>query len=112
VISVERHAAEKLHAMCRDFGDRDNTRVRDLVDVVILIERGLLEPSAVAAAATEVWAERDSSPPPPTLAHAPTSWRDRYQALAATHAMRATTFPAAVALVDELWNDMFHDEEA
>jgi len=25
---------KKLHAMLRDFGDRENTRVRDLVDLV------------------------------------------------------------------------------
>ena len=30
IIDVQRHAAEKLHAIQRDFGSRDNTRVRDL----------------------------------------------------------------------------------
>jgi hypothetical protein len=42
IIDVHRHAAEKLHAMSRDFGDRENSRVRDLVDLIILLEHGLL----------------------------------------------------------------------
>lgn len=33
VIDVNRHAAEKLHAMTRDFGERENSRVRDLLDL-------------------------------------------------------------------------------
>lgn len=31
IIEVHRHAAEKLHGMLKDVGDRENTRVRDLV---------------------------------------------------------------------------------
>jgi hypothetical protein len=38
IIDVHRHAAEKFQAMLRDFGDRENSRVRDLVDLVILID--------------------------------------------------------------------------
>ena len=59
IIDVNRHAAEKFHGMLRDFGDRENTRVRDLVDLVILTEHELLEPSALAAAVRLVWSERD-----------------------------------------------------
>ena len=41
--AVERrqHFAEKLHALTRDYGDRPNTRIKDLVDLVLLIEDGL-----------------------------------------------------------------------
>lgn len=59
VIDIQRHAAEKLHGMLRSFGDRDNTRVRDLIDLVLLIERGLLDPAKVEAATRQVWVERD-----------------------------------------------------
>src|SRR5680860_189942 len=34
IIDVPRHAAEKFHAMTKDFGERENSRVRDLVDLV------------------------------------------------------------------------------
>jgi hypothetical protein len=38
VIDAHRHAAEKFQAMLRDYGDRENSRVRDLVDLVVMIE--------------------------------------------------------------------------
>ena len=55
IIDVQRHAAEKLHAMAKDFGDRENTRVRDLVDIVILHEHKLLDHQRLAVAADAVW---------------------------------------------------------
>ena len=43
ILDVNRHGAEKYHAMLKDFGDRENTRVRDLLDLVILVEHELLD---------------------------------------------------------------------
>jgi hypothetical protein len=97
VIDVQRHAAEKIHAMHRDFGDRDNSRVRDLVDLV-LHENGLLDPSRLSKAVREVWREREGLLPPTVLPPFP----DRYQQLAADHDLDARTFSAAVAIVKRL----------
>ncbi|WP_369800685.1 nucleotidyl transferase AbiEii/AbiGii toxin family protein [Alloactinosynnema sp. L-07] len=49
-VDIHRHAAEKFHGMLRDFGERENSRVRDLVDLTILLEHGLLVPEQTAAA--------------------------------------------------------------
>jgi len=111
IIDVHRHAAEKLHAMCRDFGDRENTRVRDLADLVILIEHDLLEPARLVAAVRWVWDERDALAPPATLPPLPQSWPDRYRRLAADHDLHARSFATAVALVRRLWADMFPTQE-
>ena len=111
IIPVRRHAAEKFHAMLKDFGDRENTRVRDLVDLVILIERELLQPSAVAQAVVEVWSERDGVDPPIELPRLPVGWPERYEALAAEHGLGAASFPAAFALVAALWAEMFPIKE-
>lgn len=111
VVDVHRHAAEKFHAMLRDFGDRENSRVRDLVDLVILIEHDLLDPALVAAATTQVWAERDGIEPPAVLPPLPESWPDRYTPLAADHDLNTLTFPAAAARVEQLWDEMFPTEE-
>ena len=46
IVDVHRHAAEKFHAMTRDFGDRENSRVRDLLDLVLLIGHDLLDADA------------------------------------------------------------------
>lgn len=110
-VALPRHAAEKFHALLRDFGDRENTRVRDLVDLVILIERDLLRPPTVATAVLQVWSERDGAPPPVALPELPRSWPDRYEALAIELGLGAASFPAAVALVAGLWTELFSTQE-
>lgn len=107
IVDVHRHAAEKLHAMLRDFGDRENSRVRDLVDLVILIEHGMLDPATVAAATRQVFSERDAVEPPAVLPPFPESWPDRYERLVADHDLETQSFPASVALVQRLWAEMF-----
>lgn len=111
IVDVHRHAAEKFHAMLRDYGDRDNSRVRDLVDLVLLIEHDLLTATAVAASAREVWAERNGVEPPSALPTLPDSWPERYERLAAEHELDSKSFTAAQALVGRLWSEMFPTEE-
>lgn len=111
IIDVQRHAAEKLHAMARDYGDRDNSRVRDLVDIVLLIEHDALETVQVAAAARDVWQERDAASPPPQLPPLPNDWPQRYEQLATEHELQTTSFDDALALVERLWSQMIQNEE-
>lgn len=112
IVDVHRHAAEKLHAMLRDFGDFENTRVRDLVDVVILIEHGLLAPGALAEPVNQVWSERGENAPPRVFPTLPESWPDRYERYAADHDVDARTYAAGVALVGRLWHEMLATEDA
>lgn len=111
IIDVHRHAAEKFHAMTRDFGDRDNTRVRDLLDLVLLIENDMLSPGAIADAARAVWAERNGTEPPRPLPPFPASWPARYARLAGDHDVEAQTFPQAATLVQTLWAQIFPNEK-
>lgn len=110
IVDVARHAAEKLHAMLKTFADRENTRVRDLVDLVILVEHDLLEPASVAEAARQVWIERNGTEPPRTLGDLPAGWSEPYQRVAAEHDLTADTFPEAIELVKTLWSDLFPGE--
>lgn len=112
VVEIHRHAAEKFHAMLRDFGDRDNSRVRDLVDLVILVELDMLTPAKVAVMTKDVWTERDGIDPPLELPSLPVSWPTRYERLAADLDLENSTFPAAVALIQRLWADMFPTKES
>jgi hypothetical protein len=112
VVDVQRHAAEKCHAMLRDYGDRENSRVRDLVDLVLLIEHDQLNPSLVARAAQQVWNERDSTNPPAALPPLPSSWPARYEQAATEYNLAASSFAAAVAMVELLWAQMFPDQES
>lgn len=111
IVDINRHAAEKFHGMLKDYGDRDNTRARDLVDLVILSEHGLLEPPALAAAVRLVWSERDGVSPPAILPSLPASWSGRYERLVAEHDVDATSFHTAVSTVETVWTEMFPTEE-
>lgn len=92
--------------MCRDYGDRENSRVRDLVDLVILIEHGLLTHARVAASVRQVWAERDQAEPPTALPELAESWPVRYEQLATEHGLGTQRFNAAEALIRRTWNEI------
>lgn len=106
-VDIHRHAAEKFHGMLRDFGERDNSRVRDLVDLIILLEHDLLVPERTAAAIRTVWLERNHTEPPDELPPLPESWPDRYQRLATSHALDLPPYTATVAHIARLWLQMF-----
>ncbi len=109
-VDIHRHAAEKFHGMLRDFGERENSRVRDIVDLAILLEHDLLEPEQTATAIRSVWLERDNTEPPDNLPRLPESWPDRYQRLAAGQGIEIPPYVAAVATVTQLWLTMFPRE--
>lgn len=111
IIDVQRHAAEKFHAMAKVFDDRENSRVRDLVDLVILREHKMLETAKLASVIRGVWQERDGCEPPTRLSELPESWQPRYEQHAFELDLDAATFSAAVTIVTTLWAKMFPDEQ-
>ena len=100
-VDVYQHAAEKFHAYGRIYaGDRPSSRVKDLVDLVLLIEAGLLvDPDRLRERLRVVYAERDRSAPAPDLAEPPGAWAVPYAAFAADLDLSAATSAAAHHLV-------------
>jgi len=83
-VDVAQHAAEKFHAMARTYsGGRPSSRVKDLVDVVLLAEAGLLPHPDLAGRFQTVWQVRDGVPPPTQLPAFPASWPRDYASMAA-----------------------------
>ncbi len=107
VVDINRHAAEKFHGMTREFGDRENSRVRDLADLVILIDNGLLDVSRLRASALDVWRERNQSLPPNELPALPGSWHERYRLLAIDQDLETPEFSEAFSKVQNLWTALF-----
>jgi hypothetical protein len=106
VVSISRHVAEKFHAMLLRFVDRENTRVRDLADLVILREHALIDPARAAAAIRSVFAERATAFPL-VLPPFPAGWPERYERIAREHDIATASFDDAVATVTTLWGEMF-----
>lgn len=73
------HVAEKLHALTRSHGTRDNSRVKDLVDLVVLAEQQPFEATALQAAIRATFAARQSHAVPEQLPEPPERWAAEFR---------------------------------
>ena len=111
-VDLPRHAAEKVHAYARIYAhERPSSRVKDLVDLALLVEQDLLEPGAFARAVAAVFAERDAADPPLDLPEPPRDWRVPFAAMASEIGLSERTLNAAAALVRRFYLSAFDDEE-
>jgi hypothetical protein len=92
-------------ALTRPYGDRPNTRVKDLVDLVLLTELGLLHVATLAPRVRTVFAVRASHPVPAGLPDVSHAWRRDYASLISELDLESDTVDAALAVVDALWVD-------
>ena len=82
-VSPEEQFAEKLHAYTLPRVGRENTRVKDLVDLVLLIERTKLDATRLPKAIRETFQRRKTHGISPTLISPPASWSRPFAEMAA-----------------------------
>jgi hypothetical protein len=97
------HFAEKLHALTQTYGERPNSRVKDLADIVLLIDDGLPPSSELRATVTDVFTARPGGPLPEELADPPAGWDARYVELVEDLDLSARTVEAAMATLRAFW---------
>lgn len=99
------HAAEKFHAYSRIYAQgRPSSRVKDLVDLVLLSEADLLSDLLRLKARLEaVYSARDQASPPQGLPRPPGAWQSPYAAQAADLSLHAATSDTAYDLVARLY---------
>ncbi|OHV36800.1 hypothetical protein BBK14_14610 [Parafrankia soli] len=102
-VDRRQHFAEKLHALTRDYGDRPNTRVKDLVDLVLLVESGLAADETLSGAVRHVFAVRSTHKVPKILPEPPPHWTEIYPTQAAGLTETPPRLDAALALVRAFW---------
>ncbi|WP_281898313.1 nucleotidyl transferase AbiEii/AbiGii toxin family protein [Phytohabitans aurantiacus] len=110
-VDRRQHFAEKAHALSRDYGDRPNTRVKDLVDLVLLIESGLAADAALAEVVRHVFAVRATHPVPDVLPEPPPTWADLYPELAGGLTDSPPRIEAALDIVHAFWAAAFAGAE-
>ena len=81
-VSPEEQFAEKLHAYTLPRVGRENTRVKDLVDLVLLIERTSMNAARLPEAIRETFQRRKTHEIPPALAAPPASWSKPFAEMA------------------------------
>jgi predicted nucleotidyltransferase component of viral defense system len=82
-ISIEQHLAEKIHAYTRRYGSGESTRVKDLVDMVLLIDAAPVDNEALARTLCDIFTARGTHDVPAALPPPPAAWRAVYARLAA-----------------------------
>lgn len=103
MVPLDQQFAEKIHAYSFP---RKSSRVRDLIDLVLLIENGLPEPSKIVRALKNTFAHRDTHLVPKRLAPPPEEWRDPYGALAAECHVDSTTLETAYECLTDYWSQL------
>lgn len=104
--SRAQHLAEKVHALTRPFDDRVNTRVKDLADIMLLMNLGLPDPSAVMTAVTEVFGARKSHDIPRTIQNAPSTWGNSFAVMAKELNIAEVTTDQATARLNNYWSKL------
>ena len=98
VYPVAQHVAEKLHALTLP-RDQENTRSRDLVDLVWFAERFGASSSALTDAATATFAHRADHAWPPSIESAPAAWNAPYARYAKELGLHAANTSAGIETV-------------
>lgn len=81
-ISKEQQFAEKLHAYTLPRTDRFNTRVKDLIDMLLLIREGSIRKDVVRENLGKVFHRRNTHSLPATLPSPPDGWNVKFDLLA------------------------------
>ena len=81
-VAPEEQFAEKLHAYTLPRVGRENTRVKDLVDLVLLIERISMNAVRLPMAIRETFQRRKTHGIPPALTSPPASWAKPFSEMA------------------------------
>lgn len=98
--------AEKIHAYTYPWTDRVNTRVKDLVDLLVLIQRGSLDPASVRAAIAATFAARKTHDAPRELPDAPGSWETEFASLAREAGLSVTDAGEAAEALRRFWDSL------
>ncbi len=105
-ITLERQAAEKLHAYTRTYGgSRPSTRVKDLVDLALIAEQFSPDAAALREAVKATFADRGAHAAPSTLPLPPDEWRAPFLRLAGAVGLRGDLrvgHGSAAALLDPI----------
>lgn len=115
-IPLTYHIAEKAHAYTRHYGSsgRESTRVKDLVDLVLIAteKTSALAAGAVRTALDQTFARRDTHPLPATLPAPPTAWTLPYRKIAGEVGLAsdiAVGHAHAAAFLDPILNGICED---
>jgi hypothetical protein len=112
VISIEQQFAEKIHAYTLPREHGYNSRVKDLIDMALLIQLNRMDHHRLFAALNLTFARRKTHEMPTMLSAPPQAWRIAFEALATQCDLSGTmeiTFHAVAHFYTEVTRSALHD---
>jgi predicted nucleotidyltransferase component of viral defense system len=106
-ISLAQQFAEKVHAFTRKWEDRENTRVKDLVDMTLILETGPPDPRATRMAIEGIFERRGTHPPPREIPNPPATWAGSYDAAAGEIGLTHVNIDDASSFLQSYWFQVF-----
>ncbi len=103
VYPLDQQFAEKIHAYTFPWQDRDNTRIKDLVDLVLLVHLGQLDPNHVRRALAATFETRGTHLLPTHLPEPSPAWAESYAAIALELELPVVTLQQAYVYLDDYW---------
>jgi len=95
--------AEKIHAYTYPWSDRMNTRSRDLIDALLLLQRDPPGAEDTKAAVQATFSKRGTHAIPDELPAPPGVWADEFAAMASEVELATTTLAAGFTMLSEYW---------
>lgn len=111
-VSLEQHLAEKVHAYTRRYGnDRESSRPKDLIDILLIAELRELNSGRLRGALVRVFADRATHEMPHALPAPPEVWVAAYRHLAVEVGL-ATDMGDGFAVARRLLDPVLAEEAA
>jgi hypothetical protein len=109
-ISKEQQFAEKLHAYTLPRKDRPNTRVKDLVDMLLLIREGNVNIAGINESLHKIFQRRNTHQLPTILPQPPDGWDMKFDFLVKECGIKETV-SEAIKIVDHFYQKAIHHDD-
>ncbi|MEA3346532.1 MAG: nucleotidyl transferase AbiEii/AbiGii toxin family protein [Candidatus Auribacterota bacterium] len=106
MLPVEQHFAEKIHAYSYPREKRSFSRIRDLVDLVLLIEQGLPDKALIVSAIEATFKRRNTHDIPKDLEIPPEILEDSYSRMAEDCGVTKKTMSEAFLFLQGYWLEL------
>ena len=106
-ISLVQQFAEKVHAMTRTWEDRENTRVKDLVDITLILESSPPEPKMARVALEGIFEGRRTHALPTQIPDPPPTWVGSYGVMAREIGLANVAMEEATEFLRTYWSRIF-----
>jgi hypothetical protein len=103
ILPIAQQFAEKVHSYTLPHVSGINSRVKDLVDLVLILDKDAPAPESVKTAIEATFTHRRTHDIPVTIPAAPPTWTSSFTAMAKQVNISETTVEGAIARVNDYW---------